>query len=94
MTAVAVAVLAAVAETQGQEPVPVPPTFRAGTVLVQVSAVVTAGGKPITDLRRDEVQILDNGVPQDLVAFEYIDLRVIAVLHGARDLGPILSTRE
>lgn len=51
-----------------------PPTFRGGTTLVEVSAIVTRDGVPVTDLRADEVRVLDEGVPQPLAAFAYVDL--------------------
>ena len=50
------------------------PTFRTGTTLVEVSAIVTSGGHPVADLRRDEVTILDDGTPQPIVVFEAVDL--------------------
>jgi VWFA-related protein len=50
--------------------VPSDPTFRAGTELVQVSVVAQdEQGKPVTDLRRDEFQIFDNGMPQEVRLF-------------------------
>lgn len=53
------------------------PTFRAGTTLVEVSAIVTRDGLPVTDLRQDDIRVLDNGVEQPLVAFEYVDLTTV-----------------
>lgn len=53
------------------------PTFRAGTTLVEVSAIVTRGGRPVSDLRQDDIRVLDNGVEQPLVAFEYVDLTTV-----------------
>lgn len=50
------------------------PTFRTATTLVEVSAVVTREGQPVTDLRASEVTVLDNGKPQPIVAFERVDL--------------------
>src|SRR5580704_18032794 len=39
--------------------------FKAGVKLVQVSVVAQdKQGKPVTDLRREECQIFDNGSPQ------------------------------
>jgi VWFA-related protein len=89
--AIAVVIYSAVVATQEQVPAPVPPTFRAGTALVQVSAVVTAGGKPVTDLRREEVQILDNGVPQHVVAFEYVDLTSVPGPAQRRDFVLVID---
>lgn len=59
--------------TQAPAP-PSQPTFRTGTTLVEISAIVTRDGRPVTDLRAEEVTVLDNGQPQPLVAFEFVDL--------------------
>ncbi len=49
---------------------PTESTFRATTKLVQVSVVAhDSKGAPIADLRREEFQILDNGVPQEIRVF-------------------------
>lgn len=69
------AVLAFVAVlTLLDRPAPSQPAFRTGTTVVEVSAVITQGGRPVTDLRADEITVLDNGEPQKLAAFEYVDL--------------------
>jgi VWFA-related protein len=45
-------------------------TFRAGTDLVQVNVVAQdKDGKPVTDLRRDDFQIFDNGAQQEIRLF-------------------------
>ena len=81
----------------GQSPAPAPgqpapgqpsssqPTFRAGTTVVEVSAIVTRDGRPVADLRADEVTVLDNGVAQPLVAFEYVDLGQVSGPAQRRD---------
>jgi VWFA-related protein len=44
--------------------------FRSTTKLVQVSVVAQdIDGKPVSDLRREDFQILDNGVPQEIRLF-------------------------
>src|SRR5580704_11413136 len=49
---------------------PTDPTFRATTKLVQLSVVAhDSKGAPVADLRREEFQILDNGVPQEIRVF-------------------------
>ena len=65
MTRAAVLILvAAMAAAQPDTPTP---AFRAGTKLVQVSVVAhDSKGAPVTDLRREEFQILDNGAPQEI----------------------------
>ena len=67
------------------------PTFRAGTTLVEVSAVVTRGGQPVADLRPDEVVVLDNGQPQPLVAFEHVDLRQVEGPAQRRDFVLVID---
>ena len=60
-----VAVTAALA---GQAPTG--PTFSATTKLVQVSVIARdSKGAAVADLRREEFQILDNGVPQEIRVF-------------------------
>lgn len=50
------------------------PTFRTGTTLVEVSAIVTTNGRPVKDLQVGEFTVLDSGQPQPIVAFERVDL--------------------
>ena len=61
------------------------PTFKAGTTLVEVSAVVTRDGRPVTDLRADEVTLLDNGVAQPLAEFAFVDTRTLDGPQARRD---------
>lgn len=81
VTLAAVVALSAVVWAQA----PAQPTFRAGTTLVEVSAIVTRDGQPVSDLRADEVRVLDNGVEQPLVAFEFIDLGQVTGAAQRRD---------
>jgi len=44
--------------------------------LVQVDAVVTdSKGKPVTDLKREDFELLQDGKPQTITAFDYINIR-------------------
>jgi VWFA-related protein len=46
------------------------PTFRSSTELVQVSVIAEdKQGKPVVDLRREEFQVFDNGLPQEIRLF-------------------------
>lgn len=67
------------------------PTFRAGTTLVEVSAIVTRDGTPVADLRQDEVRVFDNGVEQPLAAFEYVDLTTVTGPAQRRDFVLVLD---
>ncbi len=48
---------------------------RITTNLIQLDAVVTdKNGKPVTDLRADEFEVLENGEPQTITNFSYVAL--------------------
>ena len=61
---------------------PAQPAFSSRTEAVRVDALVTDHGAPVVGLGRDDFEILDNGVPQqvDLISFEQIPLNVILTL--------------
>jgi VWFA-related protein len=67
------------------------PTFRAGTTLVEVSAIVTRDGRPLEDLTPEDIQVLDNGVVQPLVAFEFVDLTVVTGPAQRRDFVLVID---
>jgi VWFA-related protein len=51
---------------------PQQPTFRTGIQSVRVDLYVTRDGEPVRDLRRDEVQVFEDGVVQNVDTFERI----------------------
>lgn len=67
-------------EQKPAEPKPTPPpddvdVVKITTNLVQIDAVVTdRKGNHVTDLRADEVEMLENGKPQKVTEFSYIKL--------------------
>ena len=49
------------------------PVFRSGVELVRLDVrVLDSVGRPVTDLRRDEVQVLQNGQPLPIVQFQHV----------------------
>jgi Ca-activated chloride channel family protein len=72
---VAAAVETAVAVGQG-------PTFTSKVEAVRVDVLVTDKGQPIVDLERNDFDVFDDGVPQqiDFVSYEQIPLNVVLVL--------------
>jgi hypothetical protein len=50
------------------------PTFRTGADYVRVDVYPTRDGAPVDDLVRSEFQILEDGVPQQIDAFEHISV--------------------
>src|SRR5690349_2799320 len=68
----AAAAAAALLTAQNQTSAPQDPTFRAGTQSVRVDLYVTKDGKPVTDLRADEVELFEDGVPHTIQTFQRI----------------------
>ena len=48
------------------------PRFRSGANLVTVDAYFSKDGKPVTDLKQDEIEILEDGRPQAIEGFRII----------------------
>ena len=59
-----------------QAPVPTPGVIRINVNLVQVDAVVTdAKGKPVTDLKAEDFEVLQDKKPQKIRNFEFIKVK-------------------
>ena len=53
---------------------PQPPVFRSGTDLVRLDIRVTdADGRPVPDLRADEVEISESGEPRPVLFFQHVE---------------------
>ena len=57
---------------QGQQGQEQRPTFRAEANYVRVDVYPTVDGKPVMDLKQDEVQVLEDGTPQQIASFEHV----------------------
>jgi len=59
-----------------------PPTFTTRVEAVRVDVLVTDRGHPVLGLGRDDFEIFDNGIPQqvDLVSYDQIPLNVVLAL--------------
>ena len=62
-------------QAQAQAPGPTAPTFRTGANYVRVDVYATQNGTPLTDLRQDEFTVLEDGKPQEIDRFEFINIR-------------------
>ena len=51
------------------------PTFRSGAAYIRVDMYATRDGKSIDDIQANEVEILEDGVPQKIEAFEQVRVR-------------------
>src|SRR4051794_23229283 len=59
----------------------IPPTFKSGATLVEVTAVVRdAEGKAAAGLTRDDFQLFDSGKPQPITSFELVKLQDPALM--------------
>ena len=65
---IAIACFAAAVTAAAQQD-PSPPTFSAGTKLVQVDVVARSKGAPATGLKKEDFTVLDNGKPQKISFF-------------------------
>jgi VWFA-related protein len=69
--------LAQQAPAPAPEPGQPPLTFRVEANFVEVDAVVSdASGKPVTDLRASDFQVLEDGQPQMVSAFSFVNLPI------------------
>ena len=71
-----------------------PPTFRTNVNYVRVDVFVTRDGEPVTDLRPDEFQILDEGVRQEITQFEYISIRGNVPQAARTEPSTVAESRE
>src|SRR5918999_519247 len=67
-----VAAVAALAAQREQGP---QPTFRTGANYVRVDMYAMQDGQPLHDIRREEIEVLEDGVPQAIEDFEHVIVR-------------------
>lgn len=84
-----VAALPARAQTPPQEE---PPVFRSTAALVNVDALVTRKGRPVSGLRAEDFVVLDEGVPRPIEFFSHdaAPLQVLLVLDVSGSMGRML----
>lgn len=63
------------AASAGQTPAAdAPPVFRSGVEIVRMDArMLDRSGRPVKDVRQDEVTVLENGQPRPIVFFQHLD---------------------
>ena len=66
--------IAVAAQNKPQDPQR-PPTFRTEANFVRVDVYPTANKVPVKDLRLEDFEVLEDGVPQKLSTFEYVQVR-------------------
>jgi len=102
------ALILTTAALAGQAPAPVAPprpdaqvppiTFRAEVDFVEVDAVVRdAQGGFVRDLRQEEFQVFEDGVPQTVTAFSLIDIPIVPAeraMFAAQPIEPDVRSNE
>ena len=77
---------------------PAPPAqlepFRTEVNYIRVDMYPTADGKPVIDLRQDEIEILDEGEPQKIDRFEHVLVRGTRSQEARRDPATVAEMRE
>jgi VWFA-related protein len=90
----AVAATLAAQANQGDARQQAQPTFRSGANYVRVDMYATVDGQPVGDLRQEEVEILEDGVPQPIEAFEHVVVRPVTVQESRNEPDGLQASRE
>jgi VWFA-related protein len=70
-----------------------PPTFRTEANYVRVDAYPTSGGVPVPDLRPEDFEVLEDGAPQKIDAFERVVIRGVPQDQRGREPGTVAESR-
>jgi VWFA-related protein len=79
--------------SSGASQPPRPPTFRVEANYVRVDVYPTAGGEIVRDLAREEFEIFEDGVRQEVAAFERVDIDLGAGRGGRREPASVAEAR-
>ena len=72
-----------------------PPTFKAGTTLIEFTVVVTGeDGRHVVDLKQEDVSIVESGHPRDVAFFHYEGAPPAAIRVRAQPLPPGIYTNR
>jgi len=70
------------------------PTFRTGANYVRVDMYATLDGKSVEDLAAEEVEVLEDGVPQKVEAFEHVQVRPAGPQETRREPNTVEESRQ
>jgi VWFA-related protein len=68
--------------------------FRTEVNYIRVDMYPTADGKPVMDLRQDEIEILDEGTPQKIDRFEHVVVRGVRSQEARREPATMTEMRD
>src|SRR5687768_4633308 len=90
--AFSICVVAAVATLTAQQPAQ--PTFRAGANYVRVDMYATQDGQAVNDIKLEEIEVLEDGVPQKVEDFEHVLVRPASATQAGREPDGVRASRE
>jgi VWFA-related protein len=70
------------------------PTFRTGANYVRVDMYASLDGKSVDDLTAEEVEVLEDNVPQKLEAFEHVQVRPAEPQEARREPNTVEQSRQ
>jgi len=70
------------------------PTFRTGANYVRVDMYATVDGKSIEDLTAEDVEVLEDGAPQKVEAFEHVQVRQAGPQESRREPTTVEQSRQ
>ena len=70
------------------------PTFRTGANYVRVDMYASIDGKSIEDLTAEEVEVLEDNVPQKVEAFEHVQVRPAGPQEARREPNTVEQSRQ
>ena len=70
------------------------PTFRTGANYVRVDMYASIDGKSIEDLTAEEVEVLEDNVPQKVEAFEHVQVRPAGPQEARREPNTVAQSRQ
>jgi VWFA-related protein len=70
------------------------PTFRAEANYVRVDMYAMADGRTIEDLRPEEIEILEDGVPQKIATFEHVNVRPAGAQETRIEPNTVAQSRQ
>src|ERR1051325_5676065 len=73
---------------------PARPTFRTGANYVRVDVYPTRNGMPVTDLRQEDFEILEDRTPQTIDEFEHVIIRSAGPQDTRREPNTVAESRQ
>ncbi len=82
------------AQADSSAPAPQQPTFRAGANYVRVDMYATENGQPVEDIKAEELDLHEDGVPQTIETFEHIVVRAAGPQETRIEPNTVAESRQ